>query len=635
MRLRRVSLVFLSSFLILLLIPFQQVYAAFNYTTLNQEGDFATGLANNSWCIHTATGRLVKVVFKDYSYFSYGGADNIIVYVLNNVGTLLASTEIDVTPSSNRKALQASITTFNSTCVIIFIVENYHVDWHYGVVLFVILYNVISFTYSTKYTELFYESSTNYIKAGLSPIFKYGNYYYVVGLSSGSSLDSMYRWLGRYNPSTNTINYYDKTAFAHHLNNTYIIAGFQDFNFNTDGRYAYVMYTETHSFTPVVARVDFESNDIETIAALGVYGWDNRRESIQYIASGCGTYQDGEDYYLYMTWFRNSNTSAASWHAAYQWRLRFNSSTLTAGNLQDQNYRLRLWSIVDITKPMWIWGYCPDKSTLHYWALNYLPETGILVPFETELRITDWTDFETESWDELESIAQGADLFPYISYYDVIGREVDSPYQVNEYPSWGLTARVYYGLEEYEVANYDISISYTPADSPMVSDKYYKFTATGTRNGLGFKHVQFWYLDGNNIGSKTTSTGGISQLSIKFAAGTHNLTVEMYSLTDSTLLYNETWRYVVIQSPTVSPEGGAIVIPHVVGIITQGVPILIIFLAPIMALAEVKGLPPIIAITIGVALGAIVGVMSGIIQIYQFFLIVLSLIVALVYMMRK
>jgi hypothetical protein len=636
-KLTRISLILLVGFFAFLVLPVPQVSAAYLYTDIAAYQ--SKGYPDLSYCIHSS-GKLVKVTLSS-------GLDNLAyVHIISTAGALLGTVTTDVTPNAYYMAKMATVTTLSTTHVLVMVWMFYEdfsaglAYWRYKIYAYEV--NIIAFTSSALYDTGFITthgdtggSMAGMLNGTLSKIYLYSSNYYVISLgkirwyAGGYATNQELALIG-YNPSTHALTVYNKTVVDTTSNEALNgnLVTFQDTDIDSTGRYVYGLYAKSIDNTiPVSIKADLDSH---LIWALGTGPFSSRYASTRRLEHiGGGLYVDGDDIYVYHTYAYPYISGSYNYFKIIQYRQRFNETTILPTNLQEQNQRiLTLTQDLEVTEN-WIWGYEEEKDSYIYYHEQENVDLGT-IELERRISMTDWEDFGSTVWDTVESLGQAAGLFPYKGDTDVIGRDPAAQYSISED---GTNIRVFYALSPIS-ADYDLTLSYAPADVPLLDSASYVFTATGTQNGIGFKHVHKLYVDSMIKATQETSDSGVAKFSCSFNAAIHNITIEMYSTT-GTYLYTESWQYAVVEDPTPDEDTFPGMIPDIVQLIAKGLPAMVVIMLPIMGLSRIKDVPPIVSVMSGMTIGVVVATMAGLIPVYLTFTYVLCLAIIMVYMMRK
>lgn len=628
-KLTRISLILLVGFFAFLVLPIPQASAAYTYTDIAWTG-VSGGYAALSYTVLT-TGVLAKAQVNHTSLDVYS---KVHVYFISASGSQLADVQVTVGDGSNKKyPREATIIQLDENELLLSTVLSSAAaesSWYNAYIYFTRI-NFVTYTASSNYAlilESLSSGSSETVEMAMSKLFKYSNDYFCMihFLYKGTNLNSEKICMVAFDPDTNTVTNYDEeqidtsTSVANWDQN---LVAFQD---PDNDRYFYTILAKNDNpTTPTYWKCDADSHTLEIICTHpNPLRWNSTRR-LQLL--GGSTYVDGDDIYLYFTWAFPGINAEVNYYDIIQHRMRFNETTIDADNLQEQNERIETIVTDSTTREEWIWGYEESKdSYVYYHPYDHMTLGEIVL--KRRITITDWTDFGTNDWDTIESLEEAAGIFPYADDNDIIARDPGQTFQTNE-----GSLRVYYGLEALDT-DYDLTLSYAPADIPLLDSKSYVFTATGTQNLVGFKHVQKLYVDSTGTATQTTSASGVAAFSASFNAGIHNITIEMYSTT-GTYLHVESWLYAVAEDST--PDGTTYpgMIPGIVQLIAQGLPAMVVIMLPIMGLSRIKDVPPIVSVMSGMTIGVVVATMGGMIPVYLTFMYVLCLAIIIVYMMRK
>jgi hypothetical protein len=278
----------------------------------------------------------------------------------------------------------------------------------------------------------------------------------------------------------------------------------------------------------------------------------------------------------------------------------------------------------------WVVGYLQDLGNITLYGSS--SSGGVDIVDKWTFTVTDWYNYIGAGLN-LVIYSSNMATVPFLTPEDVVTRKWGSTYQSNEYTS---SAYVYYGLGSM-IASYDLGLTYLPVDSPLYTAKTYTFTVTSRKNTVPYQANLAYYFDGTSQWVKKTDTLGriIFTVPPKSQSGVHNLTFLLYLIGETTSTYDETFTYMWIlgSGGSTTTPGFNVIVPNFVAVIAYGIPALFIIFIPMIAIARIPGIPPVIAVVMGLTLGAAIGALTGLFEPYLIFLIILGIGITFIYML--
>jgi hypothetical protein len=197
---------------------------------------------------------------------------------------------------------------------------------------------------------------------------------------------------------------------------------------------------------------------------------------------------------------------------------------------------------------------------------------------------------------------------------------------------------LYYGGEP-TIVNYDITMSYSPSDSPLLVDKQYTFTVTTFVNDVGTSKLIYIYID--DLQQKVGWTASNGVLGFYFSSGVSGArTIGIKIVNDyGVIQYEEDFNYVWIRGDISDEPTSDVIIPRTTSYLVAMLPTFIMIIMPTFAFglvgSEISGT---IGGSIGFLLGGILGVgisvMSGFLPTWMTYLLILAVVSACVLILR-
>lgn len=345
-----------------------------------------------------------------------------------------------------------------------------------------------------------------------------------------------------------------------------------------------------------------------------------------YLGGGKVTY--GDYYYLYWTWIRPT-----LYYESYrkiqviQHRLIF-EDIIHPDNLTAQNERI-----------IQIYPNLLTSPTYNCWAIGGMSQKDLIdvyYPYieseqykimKHQLQVDDWYNYESTDIDSL-SYEETLEIPPQDAVMDFVLKEPTSQFQVNcKYT--GFEIWIYSGCSAIE-KNWDLTLSYIPYESPLVTAKSYYFTATSYLNSLPTKTTLIGYLDGGQIfASPTNSIGQYTFQMIVGTSGSHQLLIKLYFEGD--YYYNETYNYLYYSEDEEAPQS-SVMLPIITALTVQYVPVFVIMAFSTLSFGKMAGM-------MGFVIGAIIGIFIcasvGLIPTYIIYLMILCVGIGLILILRS
>jgi hypothetical protein len=239
----------------------------------------------------------------------------------------------------------------------------------------------------------------------------------------------------------------------------------------------------------------------------------------------------------------------------------------------------------------------------------------------TPFAISDWYNFGSSTMTFLDT-GWSEDIY-VPNYNDIIYKAPTSTFEACEQygESW---VRVYYGLDpDFEGFDVD-ALTYTPADTNPEVNKRYVFSSTVRLNDIGFQTEITVYVDNIVIVSKETEADGDFTFWLQTSVeGAHNITIEVFDEGESE--YSETTIYVFVES---TADEDTQLINIGMGGLINFVVIFALCGVPAFIFMQQAGTMGFFA---GLALGAVIGFVGGVMPMYGLMLVGLICAVGIVF----
>lgn len=601
-----------------------QVAEAYTKLVLDTSALYTLGDKDKSILTHS-TGKFIIAYFDNTN-------DKIIVEIVTLLGTSETTIEISMLYDSSYMSL--SLTELDNDEILL--AHAYRASASGVSRVWVWKINIISYSYSscTGSPQNLALTDSSSFRLSISRGYEYDdNLYFVVRIQQTQVAVKNYLTLIKYTVSTNTIS----TVFEKATGETpdypdgnpplYIE---QDEN---SPELLYILTTDADDDQrPTYYIMDLSGTSADTVK-LATHPQTARirayLKNMQQYYMGGGKYISGDFIYLYWTWiYPDLYYESYRKIIVIQHRLVFNL-TVDDDTLLFQNERTITIYPNLLTSPTyncWAIGFLENKQDLIVYY-PYIEDEEYHI-MKDELEVSDWLDTDDTAI-YLIDYEETEDIPPQNAVIDWIAREPNSPFQVNCHYT-GYEIWVYSGLVAWK-EEWDISISYTPVDTPPFTDTSYRFTATSLLNDYPRKSTLIGYFDNVQFFSSSTNSIGQYQFTIQTSvSGYHELQIKLYS--NNIYRYNETWNYVFITRGEEYPETETL-LPISVGLILNYLPIFLVYGSLIFGFSELNF--GIIGFIVAIILGTVICALSGLIPQYVVYLMVLAIVTATIYFMRK
>jgi len=575
--------------------------------------DTISGLQNvkrpdNKICYHSS-GKIIYAILQP-SYPS--GKSTINVYVYSSLGNKLG--ELTITTATNYYILDISIGKLDNDEILIYGIERFSTT-----ALYLIAYriNIIGYTSSSRYYVLI-DSGTdiaNY-SVNLGSIYTYSvdNKLYVVGNASYMFSVTQYLkiFIGRFTPSTNVITIYKLASGDITTHPVY------DFH-NSTATYNQYIYVLTSTKSDNTAQFYVADMSALTVVFLCNYpAGENFIDTRRINLLNAGIYESGNIKYLYFTWEYSYTSVSVRNIRVCQSRSVYNN-TITAGNLLASGRSEIIISpnLATSSESAWSIGISTIKENATIYYVNVVDNAYHIS--KSDLNIVDWLDYaEFDQWvpeytaiaDNELDVTWGAQITNLVIYTPTGNIEI--------LENQGNT-EIYLITPLY--IEYDITLSYTPSDNPLLTDTSYRFTITTYANTLPTALKIIGYGDNTQFLSGITESNGQKQFTMTTAiGGIHTITIKLYDLNNvlrKTESFDYLFKKVSVGTDITQEDTLMIGINSMFGII----PALIILGLPALLFYQIKN--DVIMVVVGLTIGSVIGVLGGVIPLYILFIVVL------------
>jgi hypothetical protein len=484
-----------------------------------------------------------------------------------------------------------------------------------------------------SYVATIYQSATRTISgcwyASLcTPIFSYNSKFWIVMIDDWSGYATVHMEIYSFNPSTNAVTKeVESTGYTRDSSQVSRIMAFQNtanlaqiyFITSLDDAKTERLYLATLSGTPSIGSAiasgsgSFSIPDGATISDL-FNNWFTFIEG--------GIYTTGTLYYLHFTWcysLLSAYPTGIREVVTNQWRIEFNN-TISSGTIIAQNQKTYLAVDESGSTSALVgmnWGFiesngAPYPDVIRVFFQNIYSGKNVA---SVDMTIASWTTMSNGAFDTVQ-ITRGVDNidFSYLSYDNLI---VKNPMYGYSYQISSDTVSYLCTNELVNVANYSLTVSYSPLDSPLHTGKWYNFIFTLYVNNVldsGTSNTFRIYVDSLERAGGSYSTG-IDHFDLYVSAsGVHTIQLYVYDSGGSWLYTSAVYSYTFTTPPnsTSAPPQNTILTNYYVMFMSV-VPILGFVFVPMIALAIIgaKYAGP-MGMIICMLSGGLVGVISGV-----------------------
>lgn len=575
-------------------------------------------------CYHSS-GKIIYAILQPATPYAQS---TINVYVYSSSMNKQGETSI-VSGINDYYWFDISIVELDNDEILIYAVEWRKTTLWYSV-LIVYRFNIVSYTFSTKYISgdiwSTGTSSTSNHDGNLGSIYKYSgdNKFYVSGNSyyyyTGGSTRNLKMFIGKFDSGTNTA-----TVSTTVMGDTYAHPIF-DLHKSTAiyNQFIYVITSIDASDTAQLYVIDmsvFTQQFLTNYPAGGTFP-NSRRINLL----GAGIHAEGNIKYLYFTWEYSYTSASVRFIRLCQSRSIYNITIANANLLASGRSEMIIApNLATSSTPAWSLGISTIKENATVYFVNIIDSVYHISKYESY--IVDWLNYGTfGNWvSEFTAIADNE--LDITWGVDITNMLIYTPTGVMEVLEQQGNTELYLITPLY--IEYDISMSYTPPDNPLLTDNSYLFTFTTYANAIPTALKYVAYFDNSQFGAGITGSNGQKQFtSTTSIAGIHIYTVKLYDL-NNVLRRTEDFSYlykkVTIGTDITQEDALMIGINSLFGVIPQ----FIIVLLPAILIYQVKN--DALMFMVGLTIGSAIGVLSGIIPLYILFIFVLCDILIMFY----
>jgi hypothetical protein len=457
----------------------------------------------------------------------------------------------------------------------------------------------------------------------------YNGDFFAIGHSSFTGNNTMLHLL-KFDSGTSTLTHEDSLqtdpAYQTVLSSPF---GFQDPD-NLDKLYFLTMVAE--SSTPVYYSADLDGLTLTYHAVAGSNGNFNRdnRRHVHYLGGGIET--SGADKYLYHTWIYSNVSNTVRNVVLRQAVIQYDLGYILPVNITAQDVRTGIitptWNAE--TTEAWSMGVLNDYDEFEVWYADYVGGANYIS--HQIYNVTDFFNMGVASFNLFSEEEETSLVFPYNVAEVWISRKTNGVFQYNIN---SLTnpddAFVYGGLTAFS-DSWDITLTYTPYESPLDTDSNYMFTVQTLNNGAGTQATLLKYFDGSLVNSAETSTYGVNRFNFGVGiGGTYNFTFQIYY--NGVFEYEEVFELQWVDTDSQDVSTGN-VLPLTINALTTALPVGFIMLGCPVLFYEIMG-ENFIGVLIGFIIGLGIATAIGLIPFYMTFLGVLGVVLAFVFMSRQ
>jgi hypothetical protein len=548
----------------------------------------------NRMLVHS-TGKILILTYDDIS--------NIRLHILDSVGVEIYSHVIATGGGSHGSLVGGcTLAEYSSTQVIIAFSDSLPKLYFY-------LININSFT-NTEYSTTMAGTSGATTTDMIGQLYYYNGYWQIMVLynsySSGSKVS-----FASFRVSTLAASNNGASAYSHYGYTSQIMSFQDSLNLNL----IYIVSSKAGASagdqtTPEYYVYDMGTTTLSLLATNGINGVLPEASSTTYTQPysnminymGGGIYQSGSFYYLYHAWEYSYSSYPTGLGVRYvkvaEWVGKFNN-TISSGTLVSQvmrTYDASDLSLTTASTPGVGYGYLymPSASAGQILYAYYQDVYGSAHKYisKVTLSVTDITTMSS-SWDNTQIIIKvdNQDFSLVGGTSCNVNMMKDNLHGIT-YAEWQATSSGYLFIgESLTVITYTVTESYTPSDTPLVTNKNYVFTWSIYANGVldNYNDTYKIFLDGIEAKPGTISLGIATMSMTVPLAGIHTLFISVYHLGTfeySSAPVSHSW----IASTSTPGSGGT---PSIGGgyynLMTIWVPIGLFVVLPMFGLAFVGG----------------------------------------------
>lgn len=378
---------------------------------------------------------------------------------------------------------------------------------------------------------------------------------------------------------------------------------------------------------PEYWRYDAESNILEHICDHPLI----ERYSIErtMLCMGGGVEDYGDFRYAYFTYAFPDDFVGDTSYRVLQHRLIFNASIgeLNSTALEYQSEKLITLYPSSAGYPRWIYGFSDSKENIEVWTWGYDGEiSDTATVYHYDLTVLDWYATGAGAIG-LDSFEEVQDEVPHYSI--LAGRITTSQFMVEEETE---SADIYFDLQPAETV-YDITVVFYPNETPKYTHKDYAMYLYNYRNYmLSWSCLVEWYVDDVIIDTRAWTIATEAYHVLTTTSGIKEFRFKLYDIDTNAFLYEKSFNYSFISGVDDDEPDTPTVMPIFISGLIAFLPIFFLIVTPTVLLAQYLGA---IGALGGLCLGMVASVAGGFLPSYAIFLLILIIVMAFVWYVRK
>ncbi len=533
------------------------------------------------------------------------------VYVYTSGGSLLSNKAVTLTnigTTADMLATRIKLFEINSTFIGVAVVfPRYEGAGDRNSYINVILCNINSYDYSlqtsTSITAI--STSTNpYIYTSSISYVKYSTKHYLFFKlnNKGSAINYLYCY--EYNAVSRAVTQKSATNLGGSAYTDYDtpILLYQNVTNDADDIFLCTS-TIADLTTPNFYRYSLDTFTIETMCAYPTTSFYSNFPNLQLINAGVKWDTSGYRYLVFV--YNTPRYSATHTNRIIYVIMKFNGA-ITLANFDSVNARqiLITYNIESGTNGYWIKAIPSNLTDLTIYYPYYDVGTTQYGNWKLVTHILNMYDMLDTTvsivWDDSISAFSSTNIIPYVNFDDYIARIGYSTLQTNIVTNPSNIAYIYYDLTVMQ-HNYDVTLSWTPNENPLMRGENYRFHLTVYDNGIATQSDVVIFWDGGQIISQETDAYGVMEwIFFTIISGAHTFTVRVYD-SDNVFQYTETfnvfWAGTISGDTVTDPTSNAISSSELI--------------ATFLKLTFVTLVPPAVMYGVMGNFGAIVGLVIG------------------------
>lgn len=404
--------------------------------------------------------------------------------------------------------------------------------------------------------------------------------------------------------------------------------GFQDTS-NLDKVYFATPRVDLSTTAPVYYIADLDTGALE-VQYTGSSGYWSQNYYMWFI--GGGVHSQSGYYYVYFNYAKPYLQDQSRRYWIIQQVLEYNN-TINVANLCDTGNRVIDFNPMlpySITEVSWIVGYTSSYDSFRV----KFPEIsgGVWYVMYADITVNSFTDLDAGSFSSGTWLVDSN--MPVHADMDKVGWANSYTCEIAIDLSEGV---VFYGITP-QGTSYDVVLTWSPNNNPLLTNIKYTFTDTATLSGYAWNGKTIAvYINGLQVAWKIPSAGKITFDKTFTSAGYYNVTTKLYDQITG-LVYTES-ENILVNPGTTPPIGGTpgLIMPGFFEVFTALFPAFLVVGIPSFALGEAGAKAGIgqMGFIFGAIIGIGLGFMTGLIPPAVFYLIILFVGVMLVMVVRS